>query len=64
VSVGGDHDTAEFAVESIQRWGTKMGACRSQDATALLLTAAGGGSNGSRNRLWKVALQRLAAATG
>lgn len=64
VSVGVDHDTAEFAVESIQRWWTKMGACRYQDATELLITADGGGSNGSRNRLWKVALQRLADATG
>jgi transposase len=64
VSVGVDHDTAEFAVESIQRWWTKMGACRYQDATALLITADGGGSNGRRSRLWKVALQRLADDTG
>lgn len=64
VSVGVDHDTAEFAVESLQRWWTKMGACRYQDATALLITADGGGSNGRRSRLWKVALQRLADATG
>ncbi|MBM3226406.1 MAG: ISAzo13 family transposase [Candidatus Tectomicrobia bacterium] len=64
VSVGVDHDTAEFAVESIQGWWTKMGACRYKDATDLLITADGGGSNGSRNRLWKVALQRLADATG
>jgi len=64
VSVGVDHDTAAFAVESIQRWWAKMGSCRYQDATALLITADGGGSNGSRSRLWKVALQRLADATG
>ena len=64
VSVGVDHDTAEFAVESLQRWWTKMGACRYQDATDLLITADGGGSNGSRSRLWKVALQRLADDTG
>jgi hypothetical protein len=64
VSVGVDHDTAECAVERIQRWWTKMGAGRYQDATELLSTADGGGSNGSRSRLWKVALQRLADATG
>lgn len=64
VSVGVDHDTAECAVESSQRGWTKRGACRSQDATELLMTAAGGGSNGRRSRLWKVALQRLADATG
>ena len=64
VRVGGDHDTAELAVESLQRWGTKRGSCRYQDATALLITADGGGRNGRRSRLWKVALQRLAAATG
>jgi Rhodopirellula transposase DDE domain len=64
VSVGVDHDTAEFAVESIQRWWGKMGSCRYQDATELLITADGGGSNGRRSRLWKVALQRLADVTG
>lgn len=64
VSVGVDHDTAEFAVESIQRWWAKMGAGRYQHATELLMTADGGGSNGSRSRLWKVALQRLADDTG
>jgi DDE family transposase len=64
VSVGVDHDTAEFAVESIHRWWTKMGAYRYKDATELLMTADGGGSHGSRSRLWKVALQRLADATG
>jgi hypothetical protein len=64
VSVGVDHDTAAFAVESIQRWWAKMGSCRYQDATALLITADGRGSNGSRSRLWKVALQRLADTTG
>jgi hypothetical protein len=64
VSVGVDHDTAECAVESIQRWWTKMGSCRYKDATELLMTADGGGSNGRRSRLWKVALQRLANATG
>jgi hypothetical protein len=64
VSVGVDHDTAAGAVESIQRWWAKMGSSRSKDATERLMTADGGGSNGSRSRLWKVALQRLADATG
>jgi len=61
VSVGIDHDTARFATEAIHRWWKKMGAKRYRDAKALLITADGGGSNGSRCRLWKVALQDLAA---
>jgi Rhodopirellula transposase DDE domain len=61
VSVGIDHDTARFATEAIRRWWKKMGAKRYHDAKALLITADGGGSNGSRCRLWKVALQDLAA---
>ena len=64
VSVGTDHDTAEFAVESIHRWWDKMGRSRYPDATKLLITADCGGSNGYRIRLWKVALQRLANKTG
>jgi hypothetical protein len=60
VSVGIDHDTARFATEAIHRWWRKMGAKRYHDAKALLITADGGGSNGSRCRLWKVALQDLA----
>lgn len=64
VSVGTDHDTAEFAVETLRRWWDKMGRLRYPTATALLVTADGGGSNGSRVRLWKVALQRLADQTG
>jgi DDE family transposase len=60
VSVGIDHDTAEFAVESIRRWWRNMGQPLYSQASELLITADGGGSNGSRNRLWKVALQRLA----
>jgi DDE family transposase len=60
VSVGIDHDTAEFAVESIRRWWRHMGMSRYQPASELLITADGGGSNSSRSRLWKVALQRLA----
>jgi transposase len=60
VSVGTDHDTAWFAVETIRRWWWKMGAPRYPAAQELLITADGGGSNGSRCRLWKVALQTLA----
>ena len=59
VSVGVDHDTAEFAVESIRRWWRWMGRLRYPKAKRMLITADGGGSNGSRVRLWKVALQRL-----
>jgi len=64
VSVGSDHDTAAFAVETLRRWWSNMGAPRYGEATELLITADGGGSNGSRSRLWKVALQRLADAIG
>jgi transposase len=60
VSVGIDHDTAHFAAEAIRRWWKKMGAKRHPRAKELLITADGGGSNGSRSRLWKVALQDLA----
>lgn len=63
VSVGVDHDTAEFAVESIRRWWNKMGSIRYPNATELLITADGGGSNGSRVRLWKIALQKFADET-
>jgi DDE family transposase len=64
VSVGIDHDTARFAAETIRRWWKKMGAKRFPRATQLMITADGGGSNGSRNRLWKVALQDLADEIG
>ena len=64
VSVGIDHDTAQFAVQAIGRWWKKMGAKRYPDAKELLITADGGGSNGSRCRLWKVALQGLAVRLG
>ncbi len=64
VSVGTDHDTAEFAVESIRRWWFKMGRSRYPDATKLLITADCGGSNGYRVRLWKVALQKFSNETG
>jgi len=60
VSVGITCDTARFAVASIRRWWTEMGAMRFPRARKLMITADGGGSNSSRNRLWKVALQDLA----
>jgi transposase len=60
VSVGIDHDTAQFAAQAIHRWWKKMGVKRYPDAKQLLITADGGGSNSSRSRLWKVALQDLA----
>jgi hypothetical protein len=60
VSVGIDYDTAQFAAEVVYRWWKKMGRKRYPGATDLLITADGGGSNGSRCRLWKVALQDLA----
>ncbi len=64
VSVGTDHDTAAFAVESIRRWWQTMGAPLYPDATRLLITADAGGSNGYRLRLWKWELQKLADETG
>ena len=64
VSVGVDHDTAQFAVQAIARWWQKMGTKRYPRARELLITADGGGSNGSRCRLWKVALQDLATRLG
>lgn len=64
VSVGIDHDTAEFAVESIRRWWHEMGQPLYPQARRLLITADGGGSNGYRVRLWRVALQRLADELG
>ena len=64
VSVGVDHDTAEFAAEAIRTWWRKMGKARFPRARELMITADCGGSNGNRSRLWKVALQRLADRTG
>ena len=64
VSVGITRDTARFAVASIRRWWTEMGATRFPRARKLMITADGGGSNSSRNRLWKVALQELANDIG
>jgi hypothetical protein len=64
VSVGISHDTAEFAVQTIRTWWEEMGAPRYPDATSLLITADGGGSNGYRLRLWKLELQRLVNELG
>lgn len=64
VGVGIDHDTARFATASILRWWREMGCRRFPRAKKLMITADGGGSNGSRNRLWKVALQDLADELG
>ena len=63
VNVGVDHDTSEFAVESLRRWWKRMGKKAYPEATDLLVTADGGGSNGSRTRLWKLELQRFADET-
>jgi hypothetical protein len=60
VSVGIDHDTAQFAANSIRTWWRRMGSRRFPRATELLITADGGGSNSPRNRLWKWSLQQLA----
>lgn len=56
VNVGTDHDTAAFAAASIRGWWQSMGRQAYPEATELLITADGGGSNGSRSRLWKVEL--------
>ena len=64
VSVGIDHDTARFAAEALRRWWKKMGSKRYPNAKELLITADGGGSNSSRSRLWKAALQTLANRIG
>src|ERR1700722_14717940 len=63
VSVGIDNDTAQFSVNSIRRWLELMGRERYPDMTELMITADGGGSNGSRVRLFKIELQRLADET-
>jgi Rhodopirellula transposase DDE domain len=64
VSVGTDHDTSAFAVQTIRRWWFTMGQERYSKATELTITADGGGSNGYRVRLWKLELSRLARDTG
>ena len=64
VSVGGDHDTAAFAVETIRRWYRCVGQPTYPGASRLLICADGGGSNASRSRLWKTELAGLVAETG
>jgi transposase len=64
VSVGIDHDTASFAVATIRRWWQAMGQEKYPQAKRLMITADGGGSNGSRLRLWKLELQMMADETG
>ncbi|MFC7279768.1 ISAzo13 family transposase [Paractinoplanes rhizophilus] len=63
VSVGVDHDTAPFAVNALRTWWQRIGSLRYPQARRLLVTADGGGSNGSRLRAWKVELGRLATET-
>ncbi len=64
VSVGTNHDTAEFAVETIRKWWYKMGTLVYNNAKQLLITANCGGSNGSRVRLWKKEIQDFANESG
>jgi hypothetical protein len=64
VSVGVDYDTAEFAVQAIRRWWQEEGQARYPGAKRLTITADGGGSNGSRVRLWKRELQHLSDELG
>jgi transposase len=64
VSVGIDHDTAQFSVAAIEAWWEQLGKPRYPEASTLTITADCGGSNGNRTRLWKVELQRLADRTG
>ena len=64
VNVGIDHDTAEFAVESIRRWYHHLGKGLYPKAKEIFITADGGGSNSSRSRLWKYCLQEFSDETG
>ena len=64
VSVGMNHDTSAFAVQTIRRWWQDIGCKRYPDAKRLTITCDGGGSNGSRVRLWKLELQKLADELG
>jgi hypothetical protein len=64
VSVGIDHNTADFAINTILTWWQQMGSSAYPNARKLMITADGGGSNNHRARTWKVGLQRLADATG
>jgi Rhodopirellula transposase DDE domain len=64
VSVGMNHDTSAFAVHTIRRWWQDIGCRRYPGAKRLTITCDGGGSNGSRVRLWKLELQKLANELG
>ena len=64
MSVGVDHDTSSFAVETIRRWWRQVGRHAYPKAKSLLICCDGGGSNGYRVRLWKIELARFAAKTG
>jgi len=64
VSVGTAHETAQFAVETLRRWGHHMGHSAYPQAQEILITADGGGRTGSRSRRWQLELQRLADETG
>ena len=64
VNVGMDHDTADFATDSILSWWKHMGCKAYPKATELVIMADAGGSNSNRSRLWKVGVQRLADLTG
>jgi transposase len=64
VSVGISNDTGEFAVQTIRTWWNEMGAPKYPDASSLVITADGGGSNGYRLRLWKLELQGLVDELG
>jgi|SRR5258708_719458 len=64
VHVGIYYETAEFAVESIRRWWHSIGSALYPMSKELLIIADGGGSNGARNRLWKMQLQQFATQTG
>jgi hypothetical protein len=63
VTVGTDHDTSDFAIDTILGWWKRMGRHAYQQASELLILADSGGSNGSRSRLWKIGVQRLANET-
>lgn len=64
VTVGTNHDTSAFAVSTLRQWWDTVGSVRYPDATQLLITADGGGSNGYRIRAWKMELAKFAAETG
>ena len=64
VNLGTDHDTSDFAIESIRRWWNTVGKPTFPNAKRLYINCDGGGSNGSRCRLWKEDLAKLAEETG